>query len=279
MEHAWRIAGCFFQAVWTPWRCRCMWPLSVAVDGGRGCMIRWGARPGIVVSSELCARAWRSVGVGGEHSMVASRGGGCNVGSHGREGQCSGWREHWWNTGYQWNHPQSSAHAVAAAQFVMVHVIFVKRTSHPALKSVTTLRNECNAKPGGMMWARRAVAGSLGKSNVHMCMDCTWSLLGRHAAMGLLASCTPVRGAPVARKLLIVLDCKTAYLLMVSMSMLTVQRSAAAARAYWTGIGQEDKILWFSLILIVLSSPAHQKLVYQPRLAGVGGPYGGGGAC
>jgi hypothetical protein len=30
-------------------------------------MIRWGVRPGIVMSLELRTRAWRSVGVGGEH--------------------------------------------------------------------------------------------------------------------------------------------------------------------------------------------------------------------
>jgi hypothetical protein len=30
-------------------------------------MIRWGVRPRIVTSSELCARAWRNVGFGGEH--------------------------------------------------------------------------------------------------------------------------------------------------------------------------------------------------------------------
>jgi hypothetical protein len=45
-----------------------MWPLSVAVDRGRWCMIRWGVRPGIVTSLELCAWAWRRVGVGGEHN-------------------------------------------------------------------------------------------------------------------------------------------------------------------------------------------------------------------
>jgi hypothetical protein len=28
----------------------------------------WGVRPGIVVSSELCTRARRSVGAGGEHN-------------------------------------------------------------------------------------------------------------------------------------------------------------------------------------------------------------------
>jgi hypothetical protein len=45
-----------------------MWPLSVAVNGSRWCRIRWGVRPGIVVSLELCVRAQRSDGVGGEHS-------------------------------------------------------------------------------------------------------------------------------------------------------------------------------------------------------------------
>ncbi len=35
-------------------------------------MIRWGVRPGIVVSSELCIRAHRSVGVGGEHNAWVS---------------------------------------------------------------------------------------------------------------------------------------------------------------------------------------------------------------
>ena len=45
-----------------------MWPLSVAIDGGRWCTIRWGVRPGMVASLELHARARRRVGVGGEHS-------------------------------------------------------------------------------------------------------------------------------------------------------------------------------------------------------------------
>jgi hypothetical protein len=68
LAETWRIAGCFVQVVWTPWQCRCMWPLLVAVDGGRWCMIRWGVRHGIAVSLELCVRAWRSDGFGGEHN-------------------------------------------------------------------------------------------------------------------------------------------------------------------------------------------------------------------
>jgi hypothetical protein len=104
---------------------------------------------------------------------------------------------------------------------VMVHPILVKRTSHPALQSVTTLTSECDTK-SGMMWARCTAAGSLGKTNVHVCMDYTWSLLGRRATMGLLASCTLVIGAPVVRKFLFVPESKMAHLLMVSISMLTV---------------------------------------------------------
>ena len=53
---------------WTPWGCHHIWPLSVAVDGGRWCTIRWGVRPGMVVSLELCARTRWRVGIGGEHS-------------------------------------------------------------------------------------------------------------------------------------------------------------------------------------------------------------------
>ncbi len=76
------------------------------------------------------------------------------------------------------------------------------------------------------------MAGSLGKSNVHVCMDCTWSPLGKRATIGLVASCTLVTGALVVRKLLVAPESKIAHLLMVSMPMLTVQRSAAAASAY-----------------------------------------------
>jgi hypothetical protein len=68
LERAWRIAGCCVRVVWTPWQCRCMWLLLVAVDCGRCWKIWWGVRPGIVVSLELCPRARRSVVVGGEHN-------------------------------------------------------------------------------------------------------------------------------------------------------------------------------------------------------------------
>jgi hypothetical protein len=45
-----------------------MWPLSVAVDGGRWCMMRCGVRPGNVLSLVLCTRARRRDVVGGEQS-------------------------------------------------------------------------------------------------------------------------------------------------------------------------------------------------------------------
>jgi hypothetical protein len=79
-----------------------MWPLLEAVDRGRWCMIRWGVRPEIVMSFKLWARAWRSVGVGGEHNAWWIK---CTWSSamevatiYGREGQCSGWCGRWWYT-------------------------------------------------------------------------------------------------------------------------------------------------------------------------------------
>ncbi len=82
--------------------------------------------------------------------------------------------------------------------------------------------------------------------------------------MGLLASCTLVMGEPVVRKLLVVPEAKISHLLMVSMLMLTVQRSAAAASAYRVGIKQEGNRLCFNLIILLSSAPACQKLLYQP---------------
>ncbi len=154
-------------------------------------------------------------------------------------------------------------HRIVWPRCILVHPILVKRALHPALQNGTTLMCECNANPG-MMWVRHAAAGNLGKSNLHVYVDCTWSPLGRHATMGLLASCTLVMGAPVVRKLLVALESKIVHLLMVSMLMLTVQRSAAAASAYWVGIGREGNRFWVNLILLLLSTPACQKLLYQP---------------
>ena len=39
--------------------------------------------------------------------------------------------------------------------------------------------------------------------------------------------------------------------------------NAVAASAFWVGIGQEGYVLWFSLILLLLSAPAYQKMLYQ----------------
>jgi hypothetical protein len=97
---------------------------------------------------------------------------------------------------------------------------------------------------------------------MQMFVDCTWLPLGRCAMLGLLESFTLVTGAPVVR---IAPESKTAHLLMLSMLMLTVQRRAAAARAYgWVGVGREDSIFWFSFIILVLPPLAGQKLLYQP---------------
>ncbi len=163
----------------------------VAVDGGRWFMIRWGVRPGIVMSLELCTRAWRRVGVGGEHDAwwikrawlpavdVAATLAAMAIWGTAVVGMVVGGILGTRTIIYYPVHMHLLPHRVVQPRCVMVHPILVRRTSHPALQSVTTLTSECDAN-SGMMWARRAVAGSSGKSNVHVCMDCTWSPLGRH---------------------------------------------------------------------------------------------------
>ncbi len=92
--------------------------------------------------------------------------------------------------------------------------------------------------------------------------------------MGFLASCTLVTGAPVVRKLLIVPESKMAHLLVVFMSMLTVQRSVEVVSAYLVGIGREGNRLLFSLILLLLSTPVCQKLMTRPDWMGQEDPAG-----
>ena len=154
-------------------------------------------------------------------------------------------------------------HIIVRPRCVMVHPIFVKSTSHPALHSVTTLMRECDAKPG-MMWARRAAAGRPGRSNVPVCVDCTLLPLGRRATIGFWVGWMLVTCAAVVRKLLVAPESKMAHVLMVSMSMLTVRRSVAAARAYgWVGVGRVDNIFCEIFILLLSAAPPCQKLLYH----------------
>jgi hypothetical protein len=55
------------------------------------------------------------------------------------------------------------------------------------------------------------------------------------------------------------------HLLMVSMSMLTVRRSVAAARAYgsWVGVGRVDNIFCEIFILLLSAAPPCQKLLWS----------------
>ncbi len=128
-------------------------------------------------------------------------------------------------------------HRIMRPRYLIKHPIFVNSTLHSALHSVTALMRECEANPE-MMWARRAIVGRLGKSSMHMCVSCTHSLLGKRATMGLMAHWTLMMRVLVVRKLLVAPESKMAQLLMESMSMLTVWRRVAAARAYgWVGFG------------------------------------------
>jgi hypothetical protein len=111
-------------------------------------------KPGIVVSLELCMRAWRSVGVGGEHNtwwikrtwlpavevavtlaaMVVR--GTAVVGVV--LGGILGTRGIIHNPVCMLLLP----HRIVWPQCIIVHSILVKRTLHPALQSVTTLTSE-----------------------------------------------------------------------------------------------------------------------------------------
>jgi hypothetical protein len=146
--------------------------------------MRWGVRPGMVVSSELHVRARRSDGVGGEHSawwmkcawspamevdatlaaMTVRDCGGVVV----SVGRLPGRRGIIHSPVCMHLLP----HIIVRPQCVMVHPILVSSTLHLALHSVTILTMECDAKPG-MMWARCAAAGRLGRSNVPVCVDHT----------------------------------------------------------------------------------------------------------
>ncbi len=153
---------------------------------------------------------------------------------------------------------------IVRPRYLIKHPISVNSTSHPALHSIAMLMRECEANPG-MMWARRAIVGRVGKSSMHVRVDCTRAPLGKHATMGLMARWTLLTGALVVRKLLVAPESKMAQLLMESMLMLTVRRRVAVARAYgWVGFGQEGNNFAPRFILLVLPTPACQKLLYHP---------------
>lgn len=90
-------------------------------------------------------------------------------------------------------------------------LVLLNVTSHPALHSVTTDINECEANPG-MMCPRRAVIGSPGMFSVHSCVDFTLFPSGRLTVMpssmrSLLATC-----AVVIKKLLVAPESRIAHL-------------------------------------------------------------------
>jgi hypothetical protein len=155
-------------------------------------------------------------------------------------------------------------HRIVHPRYLIEHPTFVNSTSHPAVHSVTMLMRECEANPG-MMRGRRAGVGRSGKSSVHVCVNCTRSPLGKRAMMGFMARWTLLMGALVVRKLLVAPESKIAQLLMESMSMLTVRKRVAGARAYGlVGFSREGNKFAPRFILLVSPAPACQKLLYHP---------------
>ncbi len=100
----------------------------------------------------------------------------------------------------------------------------------PALHIVTKDRRECDARPG-MMWAFLAVAGSLGRSRVQVCIDCTLSPFGRRATKGMVAAQMFVASALVVRKWLVAPESRIFHSVMVSASVEIVLRITATAKA------------------------------------------------
>ncbi len=109
-------------------------------------------------------------------------------------------------------------------------MIFVKVTVHPALHMVTMERREWDARPG-IMWAALALTGSMGRSRVQVCVECTLSPLGRWAMRGTVAGMMLVAGALVVRKWLIAPELRMAHCLMVAALVVIVLRRTEAARA------------------------------------------------
>jgi hypothetical protein len=68
-ERAWKIAGCCVSIVWTPWQCRCIWPLLVAcaelVHNGTSNFREENLRPCIAechhISKGVRCQAWDDV--------------------------------------------------------------------------------------------------------------------------------------------------------------------------------------------------------------------------
>jgi hypothetical protein len=110
---------------------------------------------------------------------------------------------------------------IVRPQYLTMHPILVKCTSHPALHKVTMDRSECEARPG-MMWAARASRGRAGMLRVQVCVECTCSSLGRHTMIGVIVCCTFEAGAVVVRKWLVAPESRMAQWLMVLALVVTV---------------------------------------------------------
>ena len=88
---------------------------------------------------------------------------------------------------------------IVLPRYTIVHPILEKVMVHPTLYIVTTDGSECEARPV-VMCAPCALGGNEGMLRVHVCVECTWSPLGRRAMMGEAVGRMLVADAEVARK-------------------------------------------------------------------------------
>ncbi len=80
----------------------------------------------------------------------------------------------------------------------MVQLILVKVTVQPVLHIVTMEMRDCGTRLV-LMWAAWAAGGRSGRSRVHVCVDCTLSLLGRRSMRGAAAGSMLAVGALVVK--------------------------------------------------------------------------------
>ncbi len=132
------------------------------------------------------------------------------------------------------HHPQAGASALVAADDGLAVVADGAVDLCEGYRTfghiVTTENNECEARQS-ITWAAWALARRSGGSRVQVCVDCTFSPLGRRAMRGTAARTMLVAGASVVRKWFVAPESRMAHHLLVAASTLIVLRRMEAARA------------------------------------------------
>jgi len=120
---------------------------------------------------------------------------------------------------------------IVFSRCVMVQPIMVNSTVQPALQSLVTDSNKCDASPD-MMWSCRAFCGRCGISRLHVCVDVTISPFGICTIKEFNASRMSMTGASVTRKWFVAPKSKVSQFSRSSTLISTVCSKDCAAYAY-----------------------------------------------